>query len=222
MIWFLQIAQLSTTISASGIRINRAKNTNQRAKSCDFNTIPQAHRATAFHFLISNRFAFLADDEDDGLVLEVPAPEDPSPAGTMFTSESSDAIFASGWVRHWFLEVLSISIRKWCSEVGMRIGFWSKKCRRTLSTRASSLDSRPDEAQLAPWRPGARGRTPTCALVTARSRVTPSQDLRVKPVLQPSACELGKSPGPARAWQSFCANAPATPRAQLALELPFA
>ncbi|MGI4297485.1 hypothetical protein ACR2WD_27565 [Klebsiella pneumoniae] len=38
MMWFLQIAQLSTTIS-------------------------QAQRATAFHFLISKRLAFFEEDE---------------------------------------------------------------------------------------------------------------------------------------------------------------
>lgn len=44
---------------------------------------PQAQRETAFHFLISNRFGFL---------LDVPAPVELSPAGTIGTSVSGDAI----------------------------------------------------------------------------------------------------------------------------------
>jgi len=46
---------------------------------------PQAHRATAFHFLISNRLGFLLDEEGPALL------ED-SPAGTIVTSESRVAI----------------------------------------------------------------------------------------------------------------------------------
>lgn len=47
---------------------------------------PQAHRATAFHFLISNRFGFFVDDDGPAALL------DPSPTGTMLTSVSRDAI----------------------------------------------------------------------------------------------------------------------------------
>lgn len=47
--------------------------------------LPHAHRATAFHFLISKRLGFL--EEEDG-----PAPLEPSPAGTMFMSVSREAI----------------------------------------------------------------------------------------------------------------------------------
>lgn len=65
MMWFLQIAQLSTTMS-------------------------QAQSATAFHFLISNRLAFLAveeeDEEEGGMVA----------LGPFVTSLSRDAIGVPG------------------------------------------------------------------------------------------------------------------------------
>jgi len=46
---------------------------------------PQAHRATAFHFLISNRLGFLLEQEGPVLL-------EGSPAGTIVTSESRVAI----------------------------------------------------------------------------------------------------------------------------------
>lgn len=54
--------------------------------------IPQAQRATAFHFLISNRLAFLVEDDVETVEEEGPAPPDPSPAGTIVTSVSREAI----------------------------------------------------------------------------------------------------------------------------------
>lgn len=99
MMWFLQIAQLSTTISAS-----KESPWNQHSKALNSRTgrkggkkkkgeetrvrvrrklLPQAQRATAFHFLISKRLGFL---------LEGPALLEGSPAGTMGTSESKVAI----------------------------------------------------------------------------------------------------------------------------------
>nr|GLL40076.1 hypothetical protein TorRG33x02_207250 [Ipomoea trifida] len=52
---------------------------------CGYRDKPQAQRETAFHFLISNFFPFFV--EDDGA-----APLEPSPAGTIVTSVSRDAI----------------------------------------------------------------------------------------------------------------------------------
>ena len=63
MMWFLHIAQVSTTIS-------------------------QAQRATAFHFLVSKRLIFL-DEEDEGETENNgPAVPDPSPAGITVMSMS--------------------------------------------------------------------------------------------------------------------------------------
>jgi len=61
IMWFLQIAQLSTTIS-------------------------HAQRATAFHFLISNRLIFLEEVLGPAWLLE------PSPVGSGIISTSVDAI----------------------------------------------------------------------------------------------------------------------------------
>jgi len=88
MIWFLQIAQLSTTISATTERKKKKKKMRWRKLKLGFRRglrdAPQAHRATAFHFLISNRLGFLLD--------EGPALLEGSPAGTIVTSESRVAI----------------------------------------------------------------------------------------------------------------------------------
>jgi len=61
IMWFLQIAQLSTTIS-------------------------HAQRATAFHFLISNRLTFFVEVLGPAWLLE------PSPVGSGIISTSVDAI----------------------------------------------------------------------------------------------------------------------------------
>ena len=100
MMWFLQMAQLSTTISANHnnkhqsinqSNLNLTKNENIEAHiqsdstKEDCSWLPQAQRATALHFLTSNLLAFLLDEE---AATEL---ED-SPAGIMFTSESREAI----------------------------------------------------------------------------------------------------------------------------------
>lgn len=74
-------------------------------------SIPQAHRETAFHFLISNRLAFLVDEEVEAVEEEGPAPPEPSPAGTMVTSVSREAMSYSGeyqtevfWAKNFLLQ----------------------------------------------------------------------------------------------------------------------
>lgn len=85
MIWFLQIAQLSTTISATRNEFQHQHSDIRKKKSLGLEGIPQAQSATALHFLISNRLGFLEDEEGPALL-------DASPAGTMGTSESKVAI----------------------------------------------------------------------------------------------------------------------------------
>lgn len=92
--WFLHIAQLSTTISASRIKLRNNNNHEKgiKKKRDRLRYVPQAQRATAFHFLISKRLGFLVEEEVDAVEEEGPAPAEPSPAGTMVTSVSREAM----------------------------------------------------------------------------------------------------------------------------------
>lgn len=119
MIWFLQMAQLSTTISArinqhcitrrsiiKSLNITKPRYVNELKKKKTNSTncektiernqgqgldkyLPQAQRATAFHFLISKRLLFFVEEEGTVLL-------EGSPAGTMGTSESKVAMASEG------------------------------------------------------------------------------------------------------------------------------
>jgi len=86
--WFLQIAQLSTTISEKTkqewiIKKTKKKKNKTWEEELGFgDKVPQAQRATALHFFNSNRFEFL--DEDEGTEMEEDSP--------MITSELREAI----------------------------------------------------------------------------------------------------------------------------------
>ena len=69
----------------------RTRESTRTAKRLWIGHIPQAQRATAFHFLISNLFGFF-EVEEDGAADGPTAPLEPSPAGTILMSVSREAM----------------------------------------------------------------------------------------------------------------------------------
>lgn len=98
--------------------------------------VPQAQRETAFHFLISNRLAFLDEDDVDAVEEDGTALPEASPAGTIVTSVSSEVIAESEPKR-------GERLQKSCDEGTWGLGryfFNFSSCRHVLPKNESNAD----------------------------------------------------------------------------------